>query len=247
MAACSTVVVQRREGWAIVRIDRPAKRNALDRATRAGLRDAFSALHGTAQVIVLTGTGPSFCAGLDLTERSAELAAGHPDTAGTEAIELNMAIREHPAIVIAAVNGLALGGGVTLVNMSDLALAAEDAALGAPEIGFARYASMAGPTAQLLVNRKRAAWFLLANQRIDAATARDWGMVNEVVPSAALMERCGILAASIARADPVALVEIKAALDHVPGEGIGWRAALEYGQGVNAAIQAKIAAKGPLA
>ena len=243
----NTVAVQQEDGWAILRIDRPAKRNALDRATRVGLRDALAALQGRARAIVLTGTGTSFCAGLDLTQRAAELAAGHPDTAGTEAIELNMAIREHPAIVIAAVNGLALGGGVTLVNMSDLAVAAEEAALGAPEIGFARYASMAGPTTQLLLTRKRAAWFLLSNQRIDAATALDWGLVNEVVPGPELMARCAQPGRrDRARPDPVALAEIKAALNHVPGEVTGWRAALEYGQTVNAAIQAKIAERGKL-
>lgn len=238
VSICSTVAIERYGASAVVRIDRESKRNALDRATRTGLQDAFAALHGQARVIVLTGTGQSFCSGLDLKERASEREAGRQDTAGTEAIALNMAIREHPAIFLAAVNGLALGGGVTLINMCDLAVAAADAELGAPEISFATYASMAGPTVQLLLTRKRAAEFLLCNERLDAATACAWGLLNAVVPRDRLMAHCHALAARIGTFDAGALAETKRALNHVPSTIPDWRGALEYGQTVNAAIRA---------
>ena len=232
----NTVIVEERPGWALVRVSRTARRNALDRATRQALRAALEALRGRVRAIVLTGTDGSFCSGLDLKERAAERQAGHPDTAGEEAIALNMAIRDHPAIFIAAVNGLALGAGVTLVNFCDLAVMAEDAELGTPEIGFATYASMAGPTSQILLNRKRAAWMLLANERIGAHQARDWGLVNEVCPGRQLLPRAGELAARIAGFDRAALIETKKALDRVPAEITGWREAITYGQTVNQAI-----------
>jgi enoyl-CoA hydratase/carnithine racemase len=108
-----TVRVEGHDGWAVVHIQREHKRNALDRATRAALLHAFRSLEGDARAIVLTGQGASFCAGLDLKEREAETAGGAPDTAGNEWVELNAAMRAHPAAFIAAVNGLALGGGVT--------------------------------------------------------------------------------------------------------------------------------------
>ncbi|WP_423196064.1 MULTISPECIES: enoyl-CoA hydratase/isomerase family protein [unclassified Cupriavidus] len=235
----STVQVTRHDGWAEVRIAREARRNALDRATRQALREAFDALREHARAIVLTGSGASFCAGLDIREREAERAAGRPDTAGEEAIELNLAMRAHPAIFIAAVNGLALGGGVTLVNMCDLAIAATTAALGCPEIGFATYASMAGPTSQLLLTRKRAAWMLLTAERIDAATAERWGLVNEVVAPERLAARAAELAARLAGFDAAALAETKAALEKIPAEITQPRAAMAFGQTVNARIRAR--------
>lgn len=240
----ATVVVEHHVGWACVRIARPAKRNALDRATRLALIAAFAELGPGTRAVVLTGTDEIFCAGLDVKERAAEIAAGEPDTAGTEAIALNMAMRAHPAVFIAGVNGLALGGGMTLVNVCDLAVAAEDAQLGTPEIGFATYASMAGPTARLLLNRKRAGWLLLTGERIDAVTARDWGLVNEVVAADRLDARCAELAARIAGFDATALAAIKASLDAVPGTAMDWQQALIYGQGVNTAIRSRRADAG---
>jgi enoyl-CoA hydratase/carnithine racemase len=233
------VIVTREAGWAQVQISRATKRNALDRATRMALRHSFEALQGDVRAVVLTGAGTSFCAGLDLTERAADVTAGRPDTAGEEAIALNMAIRNHPAIFIAAVNGTALGGGVTLVNFCDLAVAAETATLGAPEIASATYASMAGPTAQILLTRKRAAWFLLSNERLDAATAKDWGLVNEVVPDNDLLPRCHALARRIAAFDPIALAEVKNSLNRIPTEITDWESALHYGQSVNTRIRAQ--------
>lgn len=233
----TTLRIEQNPGWALLRIDREAKRNALDRATRDSLLRVLEALRGKVQVIVLTGTGGSFCAGLDLKEREAEIAAGQPDSAGSEAIEINMALREHPAIVIAAVNGVALGQGVTLINSSDLALAADTATLGCPEISFAAYASMAGPTSQLLVNRKRAAWLLLANTPLDASMAERWGLLNEVVPDDQLMTRTAQLARTLASFDAAALEATKKALQSVP-EGLNpWRTAMEQGQKVNADIR----------
>jgi len=232
-----TLHVEQYPGWALLRIDREAKRNALDRATRKSLLHALDALQGKVQVIVLTGTGGSFCAGLDLKEREAEVAAGQLDSAGSEAIEINMALREHPAIVIAAVNGMALGQGVTLINSSDLALAADTATLGCPEISFATYASMAGPTSQLLVNRKRAAWLLLANTPLDALMAERWGLLNEVVSGNQLMARTAQLAQTLAGFDPVALEETKKALQAVPEDLNAWRSAMEQGQKVNLTIR----------
>ena len=229
--------IETHDGWAVLKLVRPAKRNALDRATRASLRRTLEGLAGDTRAVVVTGCEGSFCAGLDLKEREADKAAGREDTAGAEWIDLVMAIREHPAVFIAAVNGPALGAGVTLLNSCDLALAASDAVIGCPELGFAAYAGMSGPTTQLSqIPRKRVAWMLLTAATLDAATAERWGLVNEVVAPAALLARTGEIAARIARYDPVAIAEVKKALDHVPALAADWRAAMEYGQTVNAAI-----------
>jgi enoyl-CoA hydratase/carnithine racemase len=236
-----TVVLVRHANWAEVRIAREAKRNALDRATRRGLLQAFEDLAGSVRCVVLTGTGGSFCAGLDLKERAAETAGGQPDTAGDEWVALNMAIRRHPAVFVAAVNGTALGGGVTLVNSCDLAIASEQATIGCPELGFGVYAGASGPTSLLSLPRKRAAWLLLTADRIDAATAERWGMVNEVVPHDMLAARAHALAARIAGFHAAAIDETKKSLDQVPAVVADWEGAMRYGQTVNAAIRRRAA------
>jgi len=234
----TTIDIERHDGWAVLRLQRPVRRNALDRALRAALRRALEALAGDARAVVVTGCDGSFCAGLDLKERAADRAAGREDSAGAEWIDLAMAIRAHPAVFIAAVNGPALGAGVTLLNVCDLALAASDATVGCPELGFATYAGMSGPTTQLSqIPRKRVAWMLLNAAPLDAATAECWGLVNEVVAPDALLARAGEIAARIAGCDPVAIAEVKQALDRVPAFAADWRAAMEYGQTVNAAIR----------
>lgn len=236
--AKSSIRVVRREGWAEIRIEREEKRNALDRAARAALAEALRALEVDARVVVVTGSGGSFCAGLDLRERDADRAAGRPADAGREWVELNVAIREHPAVFVAAVNGVAMGAGVTLMNSCDLVLAADDATFGCPELASGTYAGASGPTTQLSsIPRKRVAWMLLTAERLDAATMERWGLVNEVVPAARLAARAGELAARLAGRDPIALAEVKRALDLVPALARGWRDAMELGQEVNATIR----------
>ena len=239
-AACAdNLIVEQHDGWAVIRLARVAKRNALDRRTRIALLRTLDALQGQARCIVLTGSGASFCAGLDLKERANERAAGLHDTSGDEWIAVNMAIRRHPAAFIAAVNGMALGGGMTLVNSCDLALAAEDAWLGCPELASSAYAGAAGPTGMLSWPRKRVAWMLLTAERVDARTAERWGVVNEVVAADKLMARASELATRIAGFDVAALEETKKSLDHVPSRVSDWEGAMRYGQTVNAAISAR--------
>ncbi len=237
------VLVAAHEGWAEIRIDREEKRNAMNRASRQGLLRAVEALSGKAKAIVITGTGGSFCAGMDLKEREQDRASGI-EGAGEEWIKVNLAIRAHPAIFIAAVNGLALGGGATLINVCDLAIASTKASIGCPEMGFATYPGMAGPAIQLSgITRKQAAWLVLTTSRIDGATALQWGMVNECVAPEELMARARALAEKLAQFDAAALAESKKALDRIPAFITNWRDAMDHGQMVNQTIRAKTAAQ----
>ena len=237
------IVVTAHENWAELRIDRDEKRNAMNRESRQGLLDAFAALRGTAKVIVITGTGRSFCAGMDLKEVEADRAVGITGS-GDEWIGVNLAIRAHPAVFIAAVNGLALGGGSTLINMCDLAIASTQASIGCPEMGFATYPGMAGPAAQLSgITRKQAAWMILTAKRIDGATAERWGMVNECVEPEQLLPRAHDLARHIAQFDAVALAESKKVLDRIPAVITNWKDAMDHGQMVNETIRSKTTAQ----
>jgi enoyl-CoA hydratase/carnithine racemase len=235
------IVVTDNGNWAELRIDREDKRNAVNRECRDGLRRAFDELRGRAKAIILTGTGVAFCAGIDLKEREQDVRDGI-QTAGEEWIAVNLAIRAHPAIFIAAVNGLALGGGATLINVCDLAIASTKASIGCPEMGFATYPGMAGPAIQLSgITRKQMAWLVLTTNRIDGATAERWGMVNQCVEPDALLPAARALAEKIAQFDAAALAESKQALDQIPGAN--WRQAMDRGQAVNAAIRGKTSAQ----
>lgn len=232
------VVTEDRGAYALVRIQRPEKRNAMNSAARKALRAALHSLRGAHSVIVLTGTEVSFCSGMDLKEY-----AGVQDSeslraaASREWIETLLDIRRHPAIVISAVNGLALGGGTSLINVSDLALAADTAEIGMPEIGFGTYPAMAGPSTQRMLTAKRAAWLVLTAKRISGGTAAAWGLVNESVPLHQLESAFDTLARHVAQFDHVSLSESKQALDTMPTRISEWPAIMEQGQLVNLAIR----------
>jgi enoyl-CoA hydratase/carnithine racemase len=237
------IEIIRHDGWAQIRVNREAQRNAMNRATRQGLMAAFEDLRGKARAIILTGTGVAFCAGMDLKEREQDRIAGI-EGAGDEWVAVNMAIRAHPSIFIAAVNGLALGGGATLINVCDLAIASTKASIGCPEMGFSTYPGMAGPAIQLSgVTRKQAAWLVLTTNRIDGATAERWGMVNQCVEPEALLPTAQALAQKVAQFDAVALAESKKALDRIPAIITDWQEAMDHGQMVNLQIRSKTTAQ----
>ena len=233
------VVIEERETHAVLRINRAEKRNAMNRATRTALRDAMENIRGRFKVVVLTGTDSTFCAGVDLKESAADREQGIGENPYSYWNEVNLAIRRHPAIFIAAVNGTALGGGSTLINICDLAIAANEAQIGMPEMGFATYPGLAGPAAQINLTRKRAAWMILTTKRIDGPTAQAWGLVNLSVPKEELMAEAEALAAHIAQFDAVALTESKRAMDYIPNVISDWRQAFEYGTKVNTLIRSR--------
>lgn len=228
MSEENLVVIEEKENHAVLRINRPEKRNAMNVAMRVAMLEALETLKGRFGVIVITGTDISFCAGLDLKEESALRAAGVASDPATSWQAVNVAIRNHPAVFIAAVNGIALGGGVTLINVCDLAFASERAQMGMPEMGFATYPGLAGPSTQYSLTRKRHAWMMFTTERIDGATAAEWGLVNKVVSHDSLMTEAETLAAKIGQFDKTALTISKAAMDKIPVE-IDWDSAFNFG------------------
>jgi feruloyl-CoA hydratase/lyase len=238
----SLVTVEQHPGYAVVGLSRPGKKNAVNRAMRRELLDALASLRAECRAIVLTGCGDSFCSGVDLKEARVDAAAGTAPDPGSDWIEVLIAIREHPAVFIAAVK-LALGGGATLISVCDLAVAAHEAEIGMPEIGFGAYPQFSGPGAQIQLTAKRAAWLVLTAQRIDGCTAETWGMVNRSVPRAGLMDEADRLARIVSAFDAVALSESKRALDAIPASISGWRQSFEYGLSTNARIRSLTAAQ----
>lgn len=235
------VLLEDRGTYAVITLNRPDKRNAMSTAAQKRLQEVLKECVGKYAAIVLTGAGSAFCSGIDLKERAERLEKGlqTPEYSrqGHSWIETVEMIRTHPAVFIAAVNGYALGGGVSLINVCDIAFAAETAEIGMPEITFASYPTVAGPSTQLRILRKHASWMILTGKRIDGITAAKWGMVNAAVPADKLMEEATKAAEHISGFNPVTLDWSKKALDEIPSHISDWTAALEYGRSVTSVVQ----------
>jgi naphthoate synthase len=178
-------------GVAVVTIDRPDRMNAFRGRTVDELISAFKYAWADAEVaaIVLTATGDrAFCAGGDVKERAETGGYGETEWGTFEIERLHRIIRDVPKPVIAAVNGVAIGGGHVLHVLCDLTVAAEHATFGqsGPRVGSFD-AGFGSAYLARVVGEKRARqmWFLL--DRIDATTAERWGLVNAVVPAEELL------------------------------------------------------------
>jgi enoyl-CoA hydratase/carnithine racemase len=207
-------------------IDRPEARNAINRAVGAGLWDGFRRFEAdpAAKVAVLTGTGDAFCAGADLKEMAA-LRMTVPPKDWAPHLGRNLQVTKP---VIAAVNGVALGGGFLLAQMCDLCVAAEGARFGITEARWGRGAPWAAPLPWLVPPRV-ALELLLTGEPIDARRAYEVGLVNRVVPDAALRQEAGRLAATVAANAPLSVRAAKAMVHAAAGRDLdqaveeGWR------------------------
>jgi enoyl-CoA hydratase len=171
---------------AVVTIDRPERRNAVDGATAAGLREALARFEADdeARVMVLTGAGDvAFCAGADL-KAIATLEPDHP----SGPMGFTRVMPEKPAI--AAISGWCLAGGVELALWCDLRIATEDSTLGLFERRWG-VPLIDGGTQRLprIVGLGRALELILSGRSVDAAEAHRIGLVNEVVPASRHVER----------------------------------------------------------
>lgn len=216
-------------------LNRPEKLNALNEAAQSEFLTALQLCLDGVKVIVVTGGGDrSFCTGIDLTELSQVQQRSQSSSDTDTWIKVCLAIKSHPSVVIASVNGFALGGGLTLVNVSDLAIAADDATFGMPEIKFGAFPRLAGPSTSRRIAPKNVNWMALTAEKIDAPTAMSWGVVNKVVPRCDLGAYVQNLAEEIAKFDSIALTWTKRGLAAV--ETMDMEKSLEFGSYVRAMV-----------
>ncbi len=180
---------------AIVTLNRPEKRNALDNEMILELNRALRDL-GDAKVVVLRGAGKDFCAGHDLNEVLKDADYHFRLCRG-----LMHTFRSIPQVVIAQVQGHAVAGGCQLVAVSDLAVASENSRFGLVGIRLGLFCYTPTVFVCRCVNTKRAFELAFTGETIDAKTALEWGLVNRVVPSERLEEETMSLAEKIARHD----------------------------------------------
>lgn len=199
------------DGVATVTLNRPDKRNAMNPTLHVEMTELLEQLryNDEVRVIVFTGAGKAFCAGMDLKEFFVELRDNPKeyDRITRLAVEWRYrTLRYHPKITIAMVNGYCFGGAFSFVEGCDLATAADDATFGLSEINFKMFpgGSVSKAIANLLSPRD-ALWYGLTGYTFDGREAARIGLVNRSFPLASLREETMKVARDIAAKDPVAL------------------------------------------
>ena len=196
-----------------LRLNRPDARNALSAALMTALDAALAAAadDSAVHVIILAGAGPAFCAGHDLREVMADPSEPAMRALFGQCSALMTRIVHLRQPVIAEVHGVATAAGCQLVASCDLAVAAESARFATPGVNIGLFCSTPMVALSRAVGRKAAMEMLLTGEMIDAARAREIGLVNRVVPAAELAAATLALASTIASKSPLTLAIGKAA------------------------------------
>ncbi|MEK6277017.1 MAG: enoyl-CoA hydratase/isomerase family protein [Actinomycetota bacterium] len=199
--------IERRDGVALVTLQRPDKRNALSIDLRVELAEAFARLgeDGGVGCIVLTGAGPAFCAGMDVNQFGGD--RDHKRRLVETSTGAFEAVGSCPRPVVAAVNGPALAGGFALALLCDIRIAARSATFGFPELPRGIPPSYA--SARAAMGSATAAEVALTGRVFDADEALRLGAVNKVVSDERALERSLEVASGIASAPRRATLETK--------------------------------------
>jgi enoyl-CoA hydratase len=227
------ILLELRESFAVVTLNRPKVLNALNRATLGELDAAFDELtaNDTVRAVLLTGAGEkAFAAGADIQELAAVSAVEGQELA-LRGQRIFTKIENLGKPVIACINGFALGGGCELAMSATLRLASETARLGQPEVKLGLIPGYGG-TQRLprLVGKGAALKLILTGEMISTAEALRIGLVDEVVPAAELLARGIQLAQAIGGVAPIAvrqaIAAVHAGYDLPLGEALALEASL---------------------
>jgi trans-feruloyl-CoA hydratase/vanillin synthase len=212
------VLVEFDEGIAWVALNRPAKRNAMSPALNREMVDVLDMLETDerCRVVVLTGAGDSFSAGMDLKEYFRETDQLAPAAryrvyrdAGTWQWRR---LRLYPKATIAMVNGWCFGGAFTPLIACDLAIAADEATFGLSEINWGIIpAGNVTKAVSTVMNSRDALYYIMTGKTFGGARAAQMGLVNESVPRAALRDHTRALALTLLEKNPIVLRQAKVA------------------------------------
>jgi enoyl-CoA hydratase/carnithine racemase len=211
------LLVEEKEGGAVLTLNRPQVMNSFNFAMLQALKEQIEALQFKEgiRVIIITGSGnKAFCAGADLKERTTM-----DDMQVKEFIftirNLFTTIELLNKPVIAAVNGVALGGGTELTLACDIRIAASNASMGLTETRLAIIPG-AGGTQRLprLIGRGKAKELIFTGRRVDAREALQIGLVNRICEQGDLLDECRQMAAMICETGPIAIEQAKYAINY---------------------------------
>ncbi len=223
----SELLIENRGRLRILTMNRSDKRNALNHALTQKLLEGLRAAEADESIraIVLTGAGPAFCAGADLTEARAELT-----------MKLHAIFSQLSKPVVTAINGAAMGGGAGLALAGDVAVMASSAKLGYPEVKHGIVAAIVMANLVRNVGRKAAFELVATGEPVDATQALALGLINRVAAPDLLMEDALAMAQKFAAVDRPAMAATKHLFYRVLD--LPFDAALEEGRDVNKRMRA---------
>jgi methylglutaconyl-CoA hydratase len=219
----STLILEFSGEIAKITLNRPDKRNAINTQMIAELQTALDTIEKShSRVVIVTGAGKAFCAGMDLEMLSAitkQSAAENQDDARRIA-KLLRRIWSFPRPTIAAVNGAAYAGGCGIATLCDFTLAAPEAKFGYTEVKIGFLPAIVSVFLTRQIGDKRSRDLLLTGRLVEATEAKEFGMVTEVVPGEQLMNRALALADDLIAASPSSLTRAKHLLTSAAAAGV---------------------------
>lgn len=217
-------------GVARITLNRPDKRNALDRATIAALSSALRQCAGNPEVRVvqITGAGKVFCAGADLSEMQAQAQASEAgNLADADQLATMLAVLDSmPKPTLARVNGDGYGGALGLIGACDIVVASDMAKFAFTEVRLGIIPAVISPFVLGKMGESAARRYFLTAEILTAATLRDLGLVHEVVPADLLDATCERFTEAILKGAPQALAAAKALIRDVAHSSARDRASL---------------------
>lgn len=218
-----------------VTLNRPEKRNALNDAVIAGLKDALkkASKDERVRVVVISGAGKDFCSGADLSalHKIANASVAENSEDARLLFELFLLIRQLPIPVVAAVTGRALAGGCGLATACDLVLAASSARFGYPEVKIGFVPAMVMAILRRNVSEKRAFELITRGAEISAKEAKEFGLVNQVFADESFAEDVNQYVSEFEKMSASAIRLTKTLLYQM--DGMAFPEALETGADVN--------------
>jgi methylglutaconyl-CoA hydratase len=233
-------------------LNRPDKRNALSFQLLDELTQALDQVErSTAQVMILTGAGKAFCAGMDLEELKTLTGKSHAENVADsrKMAQIFRRLYDFPKPTIAAVNGAAIAGGTGLATMCDFTLATPEAKFGYTEVRIGFVPAIVSSILVWQVGHKLARDLLLSGRIFDAAEAYRLGLVNELVGAEQLMNRAGELAMQLMENSPTSLrltkklingfisAQLNVQIEQAIEENAGIRQTADFREGVNSFLE----------
>jgi methylglutaconyl-CoA hydratase len=213
------VICEVRDGVATITLNRPEQKNRLDLAAMQLLTEHVIAASAddAVRVLVLTGSGSTFCAGADLAAAATQDAGGFAGSGPEVLTDSLTALLDSPKPVIAKVQGHVAGGGNGLVAACDLAIAASDVRFAFSEVRVGVAPAVISVVCLAVMHRRDAQELLLTGERVDADRALHAGLLTMVVPREGLDATVAATAEQLRAGGPQALAETKELLRRVPG------------------------------
>lgn len=214
-----TILVQHHAPFVTITLNRPDVRNAMSQQMVVEIREAIEALNDNRAIraIIITGAGKTFCAGGDLKEMQSSFAESdeqeHQRTAQLDA--MLQAVQNAPQVVIAKINGAAMGGGFGLVCVSDVAVSADHVMFAMPEVRLGIVPAVISPYVINRIGLTHARRMMLIGDPCTPQQAVEYGLVHEICPADQLDERVQAILDQIQLASPHALAACKELIFHV--------------------------------